>query len=145
MKTLFSTVSIGQPAVTETTDAAPKVGVRDHWGEPSQFDIRLRRARLGLIVGLIGILMVFISFTSAYVVRQGLPTLDPRTNTLVQDWFSLPLPTLLFWNTLLLLLSSGTMEMARRQLVRDAERARNDSSTVSLDVRPEWLAITALF
>jgi hypothetical protein len=46
-----------------------------------QLEMRLRRARLGLGVGVLGIVMVFVSFTSAYIVRQGLPTLDPRTNT----------------------------------------------------------------
>ena len=83
-----------------------------------QLEMRLRRARLGLGVGVIGIVMVFVSFTSAYIVRQGLPTLDPRTNTLVHDWFPLPLPALLFFNTGLLLISSVTMELARRQVAR---------------------------
>ena len=36
---------------------------------------RLRRARLGLAIALTPILMLFVSFTSAYIVRQGLPTL----------------------------------------------------------------------
>ena len=39
---------------------------------------RLRRARLGLLVALTPIMMLFVAFTSAYVVRQGLPTLDER-------------------------------------------------------------------
>jgi cytochrome c oxidase subunit 3 len=81
-------------------------------------DQRLRRARLGLAVGVIGIVMVFVSFTSAYIVRQGLPTLDPHTNTLVRDWFPLPLPALLFFNTGLLLISSVTITLARRQVER---------------------------
>src|SRR5260370_31389448 len=86
----------------------------DDFGPPS-FDVRLRRARLGLVVGLTGIAMIFISFTSAYVVRQGLPTLDPRTNALLHDWFPVPLPRLCLLNTGLLLISSLTMELARRQ------------------------------
>jgi cytochrome c oxidase subunit 3 len=83
-----------------------------------QLEVRLRRARLGLGVGIVGIAMVFVSFTSAYVVRQGLPTLDPRTNTLVHDWLPLSLPALVFFNTGLLLISSVTMELARRQVAR---------------------------
>jgi cytochrome c oxidase subunit 3 len=51
--------------------------------------------------------MIFISFTSAYVVRQGLPTLDPRTNLLLHDWFPVPLPRLLLINTGVLLISLG--------------------------------------
>ena len=41
---------------------------------------------------LAGIVMIFVSFTSAYVVRQGLPTLDPRTGALVHDWIPVRLP-----------------------------------------------------
>ena len=37
----------------------------------------MRRARLGLAVALTPIMMLFVSFTSAYIVRQGLPTLRP--------------------------------------------------------------------
>lgn len=100
------------------------------------FETRLRRARLGLFVGLIGIVMVFISFTSAYVVRQGLPTLDPGTNTLVRDWFSVRLPGLLFLNTIVLLISSGSMELARRQALREVRFDRGSGIP--------WLALTAL-
>ncbi len=100
------------------------------------FEARLRRARLGLLVGLVGIVMVFISFTSAYVVRQGLPTLDPGTNTLVRDWFSIRLPSLLFLNTVVLLLSSGSMELARRQALRNF---RNEAESGI-----PWLALTVL-
>src|ERR1700756_3076903 len=88
--------------------------------DPPLFDTRLRRARLGLVVGLTGIAMIFISFTSAYVIRQGLPTLDPRTNALLHDWFPVPLPRLLLLNTGVLLISSVTMELARRQTARKA-------------------------
>lgn len=109
-------------------------------------DLRLRRARLGLAVGAIGILMLFISFTSAYVVRQGLPTLDPRTNTLVRDWFPVPLPALLFFNTGLLLISSVTMEFARRQ-ARYTSRiamALIPGVTAGPDKTVIWLALSLL-
>src|SRR5260370_29419906 len=82
---------------------------------PPDYATRLRRARLGLLVALTPVLMLFVSFTSAYVVRQGLPTLDPRTNQLVRDWIPVKLPALLLVNTVVLLLSSVGMELARRQ------------------------------
>src|SRR6202023_1558661 len=88
------------------------------------FNTRLRRARLGLVVGLTGIVMIFISFSSAYVVRKGLPTLDPRTNLLLHDWFPVPLPRLLLVNTGVLLISTFTMKLARRQAARKAALAR---------------------
>ncbi len=83
------------------------------------YGARLRRARLGVAVALTSVTMLFVAFTSAYIVRQGLPTFDPHTNTVVHDWIPVPLPTVLFLiNTLVLLVSSVTMELARRQLAR---------------------------
>ena len=108
---------------------------------------RLRRARLGLAVGAIGIVMVFVSFTSAYIVRQGLPTLDPHTNTLVHDWFPLPLPALLFFNTGLLLISSVTVALARRQVARFTSPSRITTGTnifVGRDGTILWLALTVV-
>src|SRR5258708_37484136 len=80
------------------------------------YTTRLRRARLGLLVALTPIVMLFVSFSSAYVVRQGLPTLDPRTNQLVRDWIPITLPKLLLINTAVLILNSLFMDLARRQL-----------------------------
>src|ERR1044071_2615425 len=102
MKSFFSTIVSDGTAI----GGAPSVAARQ--AGPSRkgsilLETRLRRARLGLFVGLVGIVMIFVSFTSAYVVRQGLPTLDPRTDTLIRDWFALPLPSLLFVTTLVLL------------------------------------------
>jgi len=112
--------------------------------DSSFFDARLRRARLGLVVGLTGIAMIFVSFTSAYVVRQGLPTLDPRTNLLLHDWFPVPLPRLLLLNTIVLLTSSVTMELARRQAARKALAQFSSIPGVSVAAKDEmsWLALT---
>src|ERR1700738_3435842 len=83
-------------------------------GESPNYGARLRRARLGLICGIATVSMVFISLTSAYVVRQGLPTFDGATNSYVRDWGQVQLPWLLLAiNTVLLLVSSLTMEFAR--------------------------------
>src|SRR5580704_10315388 len=88
--------------------------------ESRDYAARLRRARLGLVVALTAVVMIFVSYSSAYVVRQGLPTLDPRTGTLVRDWLPLQLPNFLLVNTLVLLVSTLAMELARRQAVRTA-------------------------
>jgi hypothetical protein len=88
------------------------------------YGARLRRARLGLICGIATVSMVFISLTSAYVVRQGLPTFDGATNTYVRDWGQVQLPWLLLAiNTFLLLASSLTVEYARRDITRRAALA----------------------
>jgi cytochrome c oxidase subunit III len=110
------------------------------------FTVRLRRARLGLIVALIAVVMIFVSYSSAYVVRQGLPTLDPQTGTLVRDWLPLQLPNFLLVNTLVLLVSTLTMELARRQAIRTALTNGNESRAATrteTDGMP-WLALTAI-
>ncbi len=120
-------------------------GDRPDPGSPD-YGARLRRARLGLAVALTPILMLFVSFTSAYIVRQGLPTFDPSTNTVVHDWIPVPLPTMLFLiNTCVLLLSSVTIELARRQLARQvALEPVNSIPGVSLGEESKfpWLALT---
>src|SRR3989442_14853878 len=116
-----------------------------NWVAPD-YATRLRRARLGLLVALTPVLMLFVSFTSAYIVRQGLPTLDPRTNTLVRDWIPVKLPRLLFVNTCVLLLSSVGMELARRQIKREAALVPASVSAVSAgeEKKTPWLAMTVV-
>ncbi len=149
MASYTPTVSIDDPRTsTGGNGALPPDwgGDADNFGS-SFFDVRLRRARLGLVVGLTGIAMIFISFTSAYVVRQGLPTLDPRTNMLLHDWFPVPLPRLLLINTGVLLISSVTMELARRQAARKAALAQVATVPGALadaDEKVSWLALTVV-
>ena len=59
-------------------------------------------------IALVPIVMMFISFTSAMVVRRGLSN----------DWVATPIPGILWLNTVLLLASSLTLESARRSLKR---------------------------
>jgi cytochrome c oxidase subunit III len=95
-------------------------GRSDSDGSPD-YASRLRRARLGLAVAIAPIVMLFVSFTSAYIVRKGLPTLDEKTSTYVRDWTPVNLPiALLLVNTGLLLVSSISAELARRQITREA-------------------------
>jgi cytochrome c oxidase subunit III len=146
MASYTPTVAIDDPRTSTGRNGA----LPPDWGsdggnfDSPHFDTRLRRARLGLIVGLTGIAMIFISFTSAYVVRQGLPTLDPRTNLLLHDWFPVPLPKLLLLNTVVLLISSVTMELARRQAARKALAQFSSIPGVKVDATDElsWLTLT---
>jgi len=106
---------------------------------------RLRRARLGLLVALTPVLMLFVSFSSAYIVRQGLPTIDPRTNQLVRDWIPVTLPRLLLINTGVLILSSLFMEMARRQIKGQVTLASETSVpgvSAGDQTRIPWLSMT---
>jgi cytochrome c oxidase subunit III len=133
---------------TAPTETARALIAGNELPTPASLDFaaRLRRARLGLIVALVAVVMIFVSYSSAYVVRQGLPTLDPRTGTLVRDWLPLQLPSFLLVNTLVLLISTLTMELARRQAVRVAMAAGKESypaTRAELDKMP-WLALTAV-
>ena len=123
-------------------------GGDDRGGDVPNYGARLRRARLGLICAIATVCMVFISLTSAYIVRQGLPTYDGTSNSYVRDWGFVEMPwTLLGINTLILLLSSVSMEFARRSVARQAALAPVKSIPgVSLGNEKNfpWLGITAV-
>jgi cytochrome c oxidase subunit 3 len=92
--------------------------------------------------------MLFVAFTSAYIVRQGLPTLDEKNHTYVRDWTPVSLPVgLLLVNTGLLLLSSIAAELARRQITRQAALA-SVRSIPGVTLGPgkdlPWLGITVV-
>ncbi len=150
MASFSATATIGEPLVSrgDRGRLPPALGGggddRPGSGLPD-YATRLRRARLGLLVALIPVLMLFVSFTSAYVVRQGLPTLDPRTNQLVRDWIPVKLPMLLLVNTGVLVLSTAGMELARRQ-VKNAAVASANVSTGEVSAgdagKVPWLAVT---
>lgn len=109
---------------------------------------RLRRARLGLAVAMTPILMLFISFTAAYLVRRGFLTFDLGNNAYVRTWLPIQLPwQWLLSNTAVLILSSITIELARRDITRQSALAPIRSIPgVSLgDERHlPWLGLTTL-
>jgi cytochrome c oxidase subunit III len=149
MASYTPTVAIDDPRTSTGGNGAlpPDWGSDGGNSDSPLFYTRLRRARLGLVVGLTGIAMIFISFTSAYIVRQGLPTLDPRSNVLLHDWFPVPLPRLLLINTVVLLISSVTMELARRQAARKVALVQLTSVPgVAVEAKEgiSWLALTVV-
>lgn len=88
-------------------------------GSSPDFTRRLRRARVGFFILMVWVVMLFVSFTSAYVVRKGMPSLNQNTNQLGIDWIQVNLPVrLLVVNTILLLASSVTIELARRKIAQ---------------------------
>src|SRR6185436_6335759 len=64
------------------------------------------RYRIGIWVAMAAILMMFTALTSAYIVRAA------SSN----DWTPLAMPRVLLLSTALILVSSGTLESARRKL-----------------------------
>jgi len=107
-------------------------GEGDNWGDhpeghhgPRELLIRYR---LGVIFALAGDLMFFVALVSAFFVRQSTGHFDVHDN-FINDWRPLAVPTILWLNTAVLLLSGVTMELARRHLFRE------------VDVMDEWLGL----
>ncbi len=112
------------------------------------YGARLRRDRLGMLCAIITVSMVFVSLTSAYIFRRGLGSFDDLTRTTYRDWGEVQLPwALLIVNTVILVVSSLTMEGARRSIARRAALAPVSSIPgVSLGNERSfpWLGITIL-
>src|SRR5262245_61440980 len=87
---------------------------------PSSFPIS--KGQVGLWILLTAIVMLFAGLTSAYVVLRGVPT-----------WQSIELPSLLWPNTLILLLSSVALDISRRAV------RRNDLQSMK-----RWLGVCAI-
>ena len=64
------------------------------------------RYRIGMLVSLASIAMLFTSLSSAYIVRSGV----------TYDWYPIAVPRVMFGSTALLILSSIAIEIARRKL-----------------------------
>ena len=107
---------------------------------------RLMRCRLGLGLSMISILMLFIALTSVYLIRQH-ATVTTGNGPGVVHWQKLRLPPLLIFNTILLLISSVTLELARRRLLRHALFAPlSDIPGIQKERSHSlpWLAITVI-
>jgi cytochrome c oxidase subunit 3 len=151
MATFSSTIRVPQ---TDHGGGATPPPVRGGGGDGGRGDgypdygRRLRRVRVGLAIGLTSVIMIFVSLTSAYIVRRGLPTFDDHTGTYIQDWIPVQLPlALLLINTALLAASSLTAELARRQITRQTALAPVRSIPgVSLGRESgfPWLALTVV-
>jgi len=109
---------------------------------------RLRRARMGLAVAMTPIVMLFVSFTAVYLIRRGFLSLDMTGTGYIRTWLPVRLPwTLLLVNTAVLVVSSITIDLARREITREAALAPVQSFPgISLgDERPfPWLALTTV-
>src|SRR5260370_22353482 len=80
---------------------------------------RRNRARLTLVLALTSISVLFVTFTVIFVLRHGSVVLDRHTGVYVREWVRVTLPVrLLLVNTFVLLVSSLSIEMARRSVRR---------------------------
>ena len=101
----------------------------------------LRRYRLALALWLCSIGMVFVAFSSAYVVRRGVPTYETETGAYSTHWDTLHAPvSLLLINSLLLAAAAVAMEVARRRSQAAAQESGQDRARSS----SIWTAASSL-
>jgi len=81
----------------------------------------------GIWVGIAAISMSFVALTSALVVRKGASS----------DWQHFTLPSILYVNTLVLALSSATLEISRRRIAAYRHRFRIQAASPA-----RWLYLT---
>ena len=99
-------------------------GGRGGGDDGPSYSERLKRYRLGVLLALSSVVMLFVSFTTAYVVRKAGAAWDPARNDYASNWIPLALPVrILLCNTFVLLLSSFTLEVARRRAAEDVALA----------------------
>ena len=84
-------------------------------GDPEDRGASRRNSLTGIVVLMCASVMTFSAFLSAVIIRRGLGT----------DWRHVPLPTIFWWNTAVLLLSSVVLDAARRQLRQGSRVAFN--------------------
>jgi cytochrome c oxidase subunit 3 len=107
-------------------------GDNDNWNDRPQGSRgpreKLGRARLGLFFALAGDLMFFVAIVSAFFVSQSTGHYNAY-NQYINEWLPTVVPPILWLNTAVLILSSITIEIARRHMFREN------------DVMDEWLGL----
>lgn len=107
-------------------------GDNDNWGDRSNGRRgpreRLARYRMGIFFALASDLMFFVAIVSTFFVSQSTGHFDAYNNY-VNEWLPTAIPPILWLNTAVLILSSITMEYARRHMFRE------------VDVMDEWLGL----
>jgi len=89
---------------------------------------RLIRYRMGIFFALASDLMFFVAIVSTFFVSQSTGHFDAYNNY-VNEWSPTLIPPILWLNTIVLILSSITMETARRRMFHE------------VDVMDEWLGL----
>ena len=94
-------------------------GDNDNWdnrpGRPNRPGERLISYRLGLFFALGAVLLFFTGLVSVFSVTQPAGRLDVYSHA-INTWLPTTMPPVLWLNTALLLLSSVTVEIARRHM-----------------------------
>src|SRR5678815_4235015 len=111
---MATTVTGTRPLTKKGIGGGPKNGGPHGNGAPKRngdsgfrdLQSSANRYRLGMWVAMASILMLFTALSSAYIVRAASSS----------DWQPLAMPRILLLSSALILVSSGTLEAARRKL-----------------------------
>ena len=107
--------------------------------------LRLRRGRIGVAIVIALVTVMFVALTVAYVARQGGGPYDQDRLQSIHDWQPLTLPYFQLWiNSLLLVLSSVALELARRGMTKKAEFASMGIVPPERTTDFSWLTLTLL-
>jgi cytochrome c oxidase subunit 3 len=120
----------GKPPVARRPTGGGGGGGDDDWknerGGPRQL---LHKVRFFLFSALAADMLFFAVLIVFFFARQAGLQIDPRTHEFTRDWRPLRLPHILYLNTIILFLSSLTLERARQNIFRE------------VDVFEEWLGL----
>ncbi len=120
----------GKPPLDRRPTGGGGGGGDDNWRNERRGPRELlHRIRFFVFFGLAGDMMFFVMLVVLFFARQAGMHMDPRTHEQIGDWHPVVLPPILYLNTALLLISSLTMEFARRNIFRE------------VDVLEEWLGL----
>ena len=101
----------------------------DSTSRPRRPGERLTTYRLGLFFALGAVVMFFVALVSVFFHAQGGNTHIDAYNRIVNNWLPTTVPPLLWLNTAVLLLSSVTVEVARRHMFHE------------IDAMEEWFGL----
>lgn len=120
----------GKPPVDRRPTGGGGGGGDDDWQHPRKGPReRLQKIRFFVFFGLAGDMMFFAALVVLFFARQAGMHMDPRSRELIGDWHPVHLPPIVYLNTAVLILSSLTMEFARRNIFHE------------IDVLEEWLGL----
>ncbi|MBZ5532568.1 MAG: cytochrome c oxidase subunit 3 [Acidobacteriia bacterium] len=101
--------------------------------------------RILMAICMVAITTLFVALTVAYLWRRSVEHYDQDLNRVVHVWTPLALPYLQLWiNSAVLLLSSGTLELSRRRLLKQSEFAALGIVPPAGRREMPWLFLTLL-
>ena len=120
----------GKPPVDRRPTGGGGGGGDDDWRRENRGPRELLHSiRFFVFFGLAGDMMFFVMLVVLFFARQAGMHMDPQSHEQIGDWHPVLLPPILYLNTAVLILSSLTMELARRNIFRE------------IDVLEEWLGL----